>query len=164
MVANLLGNILVVVVLVLDVAEYLLYYVLKRHDATRASEFVDNHAQTLLLLQEYMHKLLSSHCFRHEGHVANAFAPSVAVVEHLRTVYVAYYMVDIVLVDNYFGVAAFYEFLHEFLGRAVVHVYGIYLCTWHHAVAYFAVGEVECILEYLDFVVYFVFVLCILYA
>ena len=73
-------------------------------------------------------------------------------------------MVDVVLVDDNLGVAAFYEFLHEFLGSAVVYVNGIDFGAWHRAVAHFAIGEIESILEYLYFVVYFIFVLRVLYA
>lgn len=45
------------------------------------------------------------------------------------------YLFYVFLIDYDFGIAAFYELLHEFFKGTVVHVHCIYLRPGHHAVA-----------------------------
>ena len=67
-------------------------------------------------------------------------------------------MVNVFLIDYDFGIAAFYELLHEFFKGTVVYIHCIYLRPGHHTVANLGVGEVKGILEYLHFLIDFILI------
>ena len=154
-----LGDVVRVVVLVLDVAKDFLDDVLKRNDAARAAELIDDDRQRLLLREENLHQFLRHHRFGNEGNVDDRFAPVGRVSEHFRRVDVALDMVDVVVIDEDFRVAALDEFLAQFVGGAVVSD-GDDFRARNHAVADARFAEIEGVLEDFDLVVDVVVVLC----
>ena len=138
--------------LVFNVAENLFHNVFQSHDAAGATKFVDHHAEALFALQKTLHELLCRHRFGHKGHGSDGLMPVVAgVFKHFGGVHIALYVVYILAVDNDFAVAAFHKLLHQFVLGAV-HLHGINLGAWHHAVAHFGFRKFQCVLKNLHFV------------
>jgi hypothetical protein len=65
-------------------------------------------------------------------------------------VYIADDVVDVLMIDHHFGVSAFYEHLLELLYVAGV-FYSVNLSSRHHTVADARLGEIQSVLENLDF-------------
>ena len=72
--------------------------------------------------------------------------------------YVADNMVDILVVYNDLGATVVNEGTHQFLVAAIVG-HSTNLRSGHHTVAYFRIGELQCILEYLHFILNLLLVL-----
>ncbi len=139
--------------LVLYLAKHLLHDVLQGDEAAGAAELVYDDGEAYLLLQQTLHELGGRHGLGDEGDDADIGRPRLADAEELGGVDVADDVVDVSVVDDNLGAAALDKLLTELFEGGVL-LYGVYLGTRYHAVAYFGVGEVEGILEYLHLVLH----------
>ena len=78
-------------------------------------------------------------------------------MEQFGTVNISRNMVYILFIYNDFRITALYEFLLQFFERSI-HFNSLNLSTGHHTVAYFSIGEIKGILEYLHLIINFIFI------
>ena len=90
-----------VIVLVLDISEYLFHQILQRNDAGCTAEFVHNNGNRLFLLHKEFNQLMRRHRFGHNGYFLHIVSPVRRISEHLGRMDIADHIIYVSVIHDY---------------------------------------------------------------